>query len=72
MIDAKFMREHFTLVHVTDTPAPALDPETLAEILEAMKSAAARLRGPRCEFSDKRAAASLERARLDLIDALNL
>ncbi|WJZ48185.1 hypothetical protein [Phage DSL-LC05] len=72
MIDAKFMREHFTLVTITDTPAPALDPETLTEILEAMKSAAARLRGPRCEFSDKRAAASLDRARLDLIDALNL
>jgi CTP:molybdopterin cytidylyltransferase MocA len=70
MIDAKFMRDRFTLVTVTDTPA--LDPQTLAEILEAMKSAAARLRGPRCEFSDKRAAASLERARLDLIDALNL
>jgi hypothetical protein len=49
-----------------------IDPETLAEILEAMKSAAARLRGPVCEFSSKRAAASLERARLDLIDALNL
>ena len=72
MIDAKFMRDHFTLVTVTDTPAPVIDPETLAEILEAMKSATARLRGPRCEFSDKRAAASLERARLDLIDALNL
>jgi ABC-type polar amino acid transport system ATPase subunit len=72
MIDAKFMRDHFTLVTVTDTPAPSLDPETLAEILEAMKSAAARLRGVRCEFSDNRAAASLERARLDLIDALNL
>ena len=51
--------------------APVIDPETLADILEAMKSAAARLRGPRCEFSNKLAAASLERARLDLIDALN-
>lgn len=72
MINAQFMRDHFTLVTITEKPAPALDPETLAEILEAMKSAAARLRGPVCEFSSKRAAASLERARLDLIDALNL
>ena len=71
-INAQFMRDHFTLVTVTEKPAPALDPETLAEILEAMQSAAARLRGPRCEFSNKLAAASLERARLDLIDALNL
>jgi hypothetical protein len=70
-INAQFMRDHFTLVTVTEKPAPALDPETLAEILEAMQSAAARLRGPRCEFSNKLAAASLERARLDLIDALN-
>jgi hypothetical protein len=46
------------------------DPEALAEILEAMKSAAARLRGPICEFSSKRAAAALERARLDLIELL--
>jgi hypothetical protein len=72
MIDAKFMRDHFTLVTITDKPAPVIDPETLADILEAMQSATARLRGVRCEFSDKRAAASLERARLDLIDALNL
>ncbi len=74
-INADFMRKHFTLVTITEKPAPAapvIDPETLAEILEAMQSAAARLRGVRCEFSDKRAAASLERGRLDLIDALNL
>lgn len=45
-----------------------IDPETLAEILETMKSAAARLRGQVCEFSSKRAAAALERARLDLIE----
>jgi hypothetical protein len=72
-INAQFMRDHFTLVTITEKPAPAapvIDPETLAEILEAMQSATARLRGVRCEFSDKRAAASLERARLDLIDAL--
>lgn len=71
-INAQFMRDHFTLVTITEKPAPVIDPETLAEILEAMQSAAARLRGPVCEFSSKRAAASLERARLDLIDALNL
>ena len=70
-INAQFMRDHFTLVTVTEKPAPTIDPETLAEILEAMQSAAARLRGPRCEFSNKLAAASLERARLDLIEALN-
>jgi hypothetical protein len=45
-----------------------IDPEALAEILEAMKSAAARLRGPRCEFANKLAAAELDRARLDLIE----
>lgn len=49
---------------------PNIDPEALAEILEAMQSAAARLRGPRCEFSNKRAAAALERARFDLIELL--
>jgi hypothetical protein len=47
-----------------------IDPEALAEILEAMQSAAARLRGSRCEFSNKRAAAALERARFDLIELL--
>lgn len=47
-----------------------IDPEALAEILEAMKSAAARLRGQPCEFSNKRAAAALERARLGLIELL--
>lgn len=45
-----------------------IDPEALAEILEAMKSAAARLKGQPCEFSNKRAAAALDRARLDLIE----
>jgi hypothetical protein len=43
-------------------------PEALAEIIEAMKSAAARLRGPRSEFANKLAAAELDRARLDLIE----
>lgn len=47
-----------------------IDPDTLADILEAMTSAAARLRSPdQCEFSNKRAAAELDRARADLIEA---
>lgn len=63
MIDAKFMREHFTLVHVTDKPAaPAIDPQDLREILAALVSGAARLRGQRCEFSDKRQAHDLDHA----------
>lgn len=49
---------------------PTINPEALAEILEAMQSAAARLRGPVCEFSSQRAAAALDRARLDLIELL--
>jgi len=53
-------------------PAPSMDPEILGEILAEMKSAAARLRGVRCEFSDKRAAAALDRARLDLIELFPL
>lgn len=50
MIDAEFMRRHFTLVTVTDNPAPQvhpLDPQDLRDILAAITSAAARLRGPR-------------------------
>lgn len=66
--DADFMRKHFTMVTVTDKPAPAIDPAALAEILETMKSAAARLKGQPCELSNKRAAAALDRARLDLIE----
>jgi hypothetical protein len=46
------------------------DPQALAEIIEAMKSAAARLRGPHSEFANKLAAAELDRARLDLIELL--
>jgi hypothetical protein len=73
MIDAKFMREHFTLVTITDNPAPQvqpLDPEDLRYILDAVKSGAARLKGPRCEFSDKRAAASLTYAAALITEAL--
>lgn len=45
-------------------------PDILADILEAMTSAAARLRSPdQCPFSNKRAAAELDRARADLIEA---
>jgi hypothetical protein len=46
------------------------DPETIAEILEAMQSAAARLRGTRCQFSDNRAAEELDRARRQLIEQM--
>lgn len=50
--------------------AHQIDPDTLAEILEAMKSAAARLRSPdQCQFTNKLAAADLDRARYDLIEA---
>jgi hypothetical protein len=49
---------------------PNIDPKALAEIIEAMKSAAARLRGPRSEFANKLAAAELDRARLDLIELM--
>lgn len=69
-INAQFMRDHFTLVTITDKPARAIDPETLTEILAAMDSAAARLRGTRCELSDKRAAGELARAAADLREAL--
>lgn len=47
-----------------------IDPDTLADILEAMTSAAARLRSPdQCQFTNKLAAAELDRARADLIEA---
>lgn len=73
MIDAEFMRKHFTLVTVTDKPAPQvnpLDPEDLREILAAITSGAARLRGNRCQFSDNRAAHSLDHAAAVIREAL--
>ena len=45
MIDADFMRKHFTLVHVPARPAkPELDPDTRAWVLESLETAAALLR----------------------------
>lgn len=70
MIDADFMHKHFTLAHVTDKPVPQVDPEQIEWILEAMVSAAARLRGTRCELSDKRAATALACAAAELREQL--
>jgi len=73
MIDADFMRKHFTLVTVTDRPAPAgvrLDPEDLRDILAAITSGAARLRGTRCPFSDNRAAGELDYSAAVIREAL--
>jgi hypothetical protein len=69
-INAQFMRDHFTLVTITDKPARPIDPDILAEILAAMDSATARLRGPQCTLSNQRAAHALERAAADLREAL--
>ena len=73
MIDAEFMRQHFTLVTVTDNPAPQgvhLDPQDLRDILAAITSAAARLRGTRCPFSDKCAAGELDYSAAVIREAL--
>ena len=73
MIDAEFMRRHFTLVTVTDNPAPQgvhLDPQDLRDILAAITSGAARLRGPRCQFSDTRAAGELDYSAAVIREAL--
>ena len=73
MIDAEFMRRHFTLVTVTDKPAPQvhpLDPQDLRDILAAITSAAARLRGTRCQFSDTRAAGELDYSAAVIREAL--
>ena len=72
MIDAKFLRDHFTIVHVTDKPAPRVDPESLEWILSAMDSATARLRGQRCELSDTRAAATLAMATSELRELMGV
>ena len=73
MIDAEFMRKHFTLVTVTDKPAPQvhpLDPQDLRDILAAITSSAARLRGTRCPFSDNRAAGELDYSAAVIREAL--
>ena len=73
MIDAEFMRQHFTLATVTDKPAPQvcpLDPEDLKDILEAVTSGAARLKGERCQLSDTRAAWALLAAAATIREAL--
>lgn len=73
MIDAEFMRTHFTLVTVTDKPAPQVHPldlQDLRDILAAITSGAARLRGTRCPFSDNRAAGELTRAAALITEAL--
>lgn len=74
MIDAEFMRRHFTLgQNFTDNPAPQgvhLDPQDLREILAAITSAAARLRGTRCQFSDNRAAGELDYSAAVIREAL--
>ena len=65
MIDAEFMRKHFTLVTVTDKPAPAIDPDTLDWILEALATAADMLK--RDDTLDRRmVAADLACAAIEL------
>lgn len=45
MINADFIREHFTLAHVPARPAkPELDPETRAWVIESLETAVALLR----------------------------
>ena len=72
MIDAKFMRDHFTIVHLSDKPAPRVDPELLKWILSAMDSATARLRGQRCDLADSMAAATLAMATSELREQLEV
>lgn len=73
MINAEFMRRHFTLAAVIDDPAPQgvhLDPQDLRDILAAITSGAARLRGTRCPFSDNRAAGELDYSAAVIREAL--
>lgn len=72
MIDAKFLRDHFTIVHVTDKPAPRVDPEALEWILSAMDSATARLRGQRCDLADSMAATTLAIATSELRELMGV
>ena len=67
-IDAEFMRKHFTIVN--DKPAHQVDPEQIEWILEAMVSAAARLRGQRDTLADGMAAADLASAAAELREQL--
>lgn len=53
-------------------PVPTIDRETLREIVISMKSASARLKGQRSDFSDGRAADSLDYARERLCDAFDI
>lgn len=73
MIDADFMRKHFTVIHVGDKPAPAahhVDPEQIEWIIEAMFTAVARLRGKRDSMADGMAAADLACAATELREQL--
>lgn len=70
MINAEFMRKHFTIVNVADKPAHQVDPEQLEWILDAMASAAARLRGQRDTLADGMAAADLACAAAELREQL--
>jgi len=53
-------------------PVPTIDRETLREIVLSMKSASARLKGQRSDFSDGRAADCLDYAREQLCDAFDI
>ena len=75
MIDAKFLRDHFTIVHLNDKPAPAahhVDPEQIEWILEAMFTAVARLRGKRDPMADGMAAADLACAAAELRELMGV
>lgn len=70
MINAEFMRQHFTVVHVNDKPAHRVDLEQIEWILDAMVSAVARLRGQRDTLADGMAAADLACAAAELREQL--
>ena len=70
MMDAKFFREHFTHVHVTNKPARQVESDQIDWILESMYTAVARLRGRRDATADAIAAADLAAAVLELREQL--